>query len=126
MNAYLIDPATRTISFIESNLELSSIKALIGCQVITTAAGQSNGDLMFVDDNVSDSEHEAFRFEGWDIYSKALVVGTDDEGESTSPKTPIEIFDAKVIWLGPKMFEPNVAFLSWETSNLIWEGIFSN
>ena len=111
MNAYLIDPAARTISVVDTDFSLESIYALLGCRLISTAAGQANGDILFVDDNVSDDEHEAFRLGAWEIYSKALVVGTDEEGDSTSPKTPIEKFDAQVYWLGPKMFEPNVAVL---------------
>ena len=126
MNAYLIDPAARTISVVNTDFSLNSIYALLGCRLISTAAGQSNGDLMFIDDNVSEDEHEAFRFGAWEIYSKALVVGTDHEGESTSPKTPIQFFDAKVRWLGLKTFEPNIAVFTWEDFNTVWPGNVSN
>ena len=111
MNAYLINPAARTISVVDTDFSLQHIYSLLGCSWITTAAGQLNGDIMYVDDNVSDDKHEAFRFGAWEIYSKALVVGTDEEGESISPKTPIQFFDAQVYWLGSKTFEPNVAVL---------------
>lgn len=111
MNAYLIDPATRTISPVETDFSLPSIYNLLGCSLISSAAGQTNGDVLFVDDNVSDDEHEAFRFGSWEIYSKALVVGTDPSGETVSPKTPIQVYDAQIYWLGAKAFEPNVAVL---------------
>lgn len=126
MNAYLIDPSTRTITLVNTDGELQSIYALLDCQLVTTAAGQSNGDILFVDDDVSESEHDAFSFEGWTIYSKALVLGTDEEGESTAPQTSIRIFEDRINWLGKKVFEPNVAFISWETSDLIWAGLFTN
>ncbi|MVM42097.1 hypothetical protein GO730_37890 [Spirosoma sp. HMF3257] len=126
MRAYLIDPSTRTISLVDTDGELLSIYALLDCQLVTTAAGQPNGDILFVDDDVSESEHDAFSFEGWTIYSKALVLGTDEEGESTTPQTLIHIFEDQISWLGKKVFDPNVAFLSWETSNLIWVGLFPN
>ena len=126
MNAYLIDPAACTISVVDTDFSLQSIYSILDCSWITTAAAQSNGDLLFVDDNVSDDEHEAFRIGAWEIYSKALVVGTDEEGDSTSPKTPIEVFDAKVHWLGLKTFEPNVAVLSWEDFNSVWPVSVSN
>jgi len=118
MNAYLIDPAARTISQVYTDFSLQSIYGLLNCNLITSAAGQPNGDMMFVDDNVSEDEHEAFRFGSWEIYSKALVVGTDPSGETVSPKTPIQVYDAQVCWLGPKTFEPNVAMLSFPTSEL--------
>ncbi|SFF16617.1 hypothetical protein [Spirosoma endophyticum] len=116
MNAYLIDPATRTISPVETDFSLPSIYNLLGCNLISSAAGQTNGDVLFVDDNVSDGEHEAFRFGTWEIYSKALVVGTDRSGETVSPKNPIELYETQIDWLGAKMFEPNVAFLSFPES----------
>ncbi|GAB4019425.1 hypothetical protein GCM10028808_57140 [Spirosoma migulaei] len=126
MNAYLIDPSTRTITLVDTDGDLQSIYALLDCQLVTTAAGQANGDVLFVDDDILETEHDAFSFEGWTIYSKALVVGTSNDGESISPKTMIDVFEANVIWLGSKALEPHVAFLSWETSNLIWVGLFPN
>ena len=116
MNAYLIDPTTRTISQVETDFSLASIYGLLGCSLISSAAGQPNGDMMFVDDNVSDDEHEAFGFGTWEIYSKALVVGTDRSGDTISPKNPIELYETQVCWLGAKVFEPNVAFLSFPES----------
>lgn len=126
MNAYLIEPVARTISVVNTDFSLQSIYALLGCKLISTAVGQANGDLMFIDDDVSEDVHEAFRIGSWEIYSRALVVGTDQEGETTSPKTPIEKFDAQVHWLGPKMFEPNIAFLSWEDFDSCWPGSAPN
>jgi hypothetical protein len=126
MNAYLIDPAARTISVVNTDFSLQSIYTLLGCSLISTVAVQANGDLMFVNDNVPDGEHEAFRFGVHEIYSKALVAGTDSEGESISPKTPIQLFDAKVYWLGLKTFEPSVAVFSWEDFNSVWPGSDSN
>ena len=116
MNAYLIDPAARTISLVETDFSLQSIYSLLGCSLITSAAGQPNGDMMFASDDVSDDEHEAFRFGSWEIYSKALVVGTDATGETISPKTPIQVYDAEINWLGVKSFEPNVAVLPFPVS----------
>ena len=116
MDAYLIDPTTRTISQVETDFSLPSIYGLLGCSLISSAAGQPNGDMMFVDDNVSDDEHEAFGFGTWEIYSKALVVGTDRSGDTISPKNPIELYQNQVFWLGAKVFEPNVAFLSFPES----------
>lgn len=116
MNAYLIDPEARTISFVETDFSLQSIYNLLGCCLISSAAGQPNGDMLFVDDNVSDDEHEAFRLGSWEIYSKALVVGTDASGETISPKTPIQVYDAQINWLGVKSFEPNVAVLPFPAS----------
>ncbi|MFD2937772.1 hypothetical protein [Spirosoma flavum] len=109
MDAYLIDPAARTISEVNMDFSLQSIYSLLGCRLISTVASQPNGDLMFVDDNVADDEHEAFRFGSWEIYSKALVVGSASEGESISPKTPIQFFNAQVYWLRLKTFKPTVA-----------------
>lgn len=118
MNAYLIDPAARTISQVDTDFSLQSIYGLLDCNLITSAAGQPNGDMMFIDDNVSEDEHEAFRFGSWEIYSKALVVGRGPSGKTVSPKTPIQIYDAQVSWLGIKSFEPNVAVLPFPLSEL--------
>lgn len=126
MNAYLIDPAARTISVVNTDFSLQSIYTLLGCSLISTVPVQANGDLMFVNDNVPDGEHEAFRFGVHEIFSKALVAGTDSEGESISPKTPIQLFDAKVCWLGLKTFEPSVTVFSWEDFNSVWPGSDSN
>lgn len=116
MNAYLIDPVARTISIVETDFSLQSIYSLLECSLITSAAGQPNGDMMFARDNVSDDGHEAFRFGSWEIYSKALVVGRDSSGETISPKTPMQTYKTQVHWLGAKAFEPNVAVMPFPDS----------
>jgi hypothetical protein len=89
IKAILIDPFTETVSQVTLvDTKLQTLKNLIECEIITMA-GLADGVDMILDDEglLKDSESQAYFKFGIDsqpFAGKALIVGTDDEGETVS------------------------------------------
>lgn len=87
--AILIDPFTETVSKVTLvDTKLQTFRTLLGCDIITMA-GLANGIDMILDDEglLKDSESQAFFKIGigsQPFAGKALVVATDDQGETVS------------------------------------------
>ena len=111
--AILIDPFTETIMDVTMvDTKLQTIKNLIDCEIITVAGiGTSNQyrgiDLILDDEGLlKDSEHQAYFKYGIQsppYAGKALMVATDDEGETVSlPESiTVEKVSEKVIFFKP-------------------------
>ena len=89
IKAILIDPFTETVSQVTLvDTKLQTLKHLIECEIITMA-GLADGVDMILDDEglLKDSEFQAyfkFGIGSQPFAGKALIVGTDDEGETVS------------------------------------------
>lgn len=87
--AILIDPFTETVSQVTLvDTKLQTLRNLIECEIITMA-GLANGVDMILDDEglLKDSNSQAYFKIGigsQPFAGKALVVGTDDEGNTVS------------------------------------------
>ena len=87
--AILIDPFTETVSQVTlADTKLQTLRTLIDCDIITIA-GLANGVDMILDDEglLKDSNSQAYFKIGigsQPFAGKALVVGTDDEGNTVS------------------------------------------
>ena len=97
MKAILIDPTSgvRSVTVIDLKEGLQAIYDVLGCGNIEAPIIYPNDDAMYVDGEIwftfsekFDPEDEikmgGFMFPGWSypIFGKALIVGTDDEGDS--------------------------------------------
>ena len=111
--AILIDPFTETIMEVTMvDTKLQTIKNLIDCEIIAVAGiGASNQyrgiDLILDDEGLlKDSEHQAYfkyGIQSQPYAGKALMVATDDEGETVSlPEIiTVEKVSEKVIFFKP-------------------------
>lgn len=87
--AILIDPFTETVSLVTLvDTKLQTFRTLLDCDIITMA-GLANGVDMILDDEglLKDSKSQAYFKMGINsqpFAGKALVVGTDDEGNTVS------------------------------------------
>ena len=111
--AILIDPFTETIMDVTMvDTKLQTIKNLIDCEIITVAGiGTSNQyrgiDLILDDEGLlKDSEHQAYfkyGIQSQPYAGKALMVATDDKGETVSlPESiTVEKVSEKVIFFKP-------------------------
>ena len=111
--AILIDPFTETIMNVTMvDTKLQTIKNLIDCEIITVSGiGTSNQyrgiDLILDDEGLlKDSNHQAYfkyGIQSQPYAGKALMVATDDEGETVSlPESiTVEKVSEKVIFFKP-------------------------
>ena len=111
--AILINPFNETIMDVTMvDTKLQTIKNLIDCEIITVAGiGTSNQyrgiDLILDDEGLlKDSEHQAYfkyGIQSQPYAGKALMVATDDEGETVSlPESiTVEKVSEKVIFFKP-------------------------
>jgi hypothetical protein len=111
--AILIDPFTETVMDVTMvDTKLQTIKNLIDCEIITVAGiGTSNQyrgiDLILDDEGLlKDSNHQAYfkyGIQSQPYAGKALMVATDDQGETVSlPESiTVEKVSEKVIFFKP-------------------------
>ena len=107
MKAYLIDPINKIVSVVDYNGDYQTINKLINSQRGFDAVyGFRNEDTLYVDDEgLLRKENYCFEFT-YDnghvapLMGKALVLGTDAEGESVAVKSSLEEVESKIKWVG--------------------------
>ena len=107
MKAYLIDPINKIVSVVDYNGDYQTINKLINSQRGFDAVyGFRNEDTLYVDDEgLLRKENYGFEFT-YDnghvapLMGKALVLGTDAEGESVAVKSTLEEVESKIKWVG--------------------------
>ncbi|MGM9508824.1 DUF3846 domain-containing protein [Larkinella sp. GY13] len=112
-----IDVYTESVYAIEINANsLKDLYKAVGCQTIDFVARQQNGDALCVDDEALLEEAKApcFRFMGYPsiICGNALVIGSDSEGGSTTPRTTLEEVRQRVRFLGFRDVQPAIVVIS--------------
>ena len=107
MRAYLIDPIKKEISVVNYNGDYQMINKFINCpRGFDAVYGFRNQDTLFVDDEgLLRKENYGFEFtydngHTQPLMGKALVLGTDAEGESVAVKSTLEEVASKVNWIG--------------------------
>lgn len=88
MQGYLIDPAARTITPIQYGGDYREISRFIGCDYFT-AVHLDEGDTLYLDDEgLMKGPTHFFKVQGYPepLAGKAVLLGSDDEGETTSAK----------------------------------------
>ena len=118
MRAYLIDPIKREISVVNYNGDYQMINELINSQRGFDAVyGFRNEDTLYVDDEgLLLKENHAFEFtydngHTQPLMGKALVLGTDAEGESVAVKSTLKEVESKISWIGKvKIYHSQMGF----------------
>lgn len=88
---YLVDPFDKTITEVEVG-DYKHIQDLIGCSCFT-AAYLENGDVAYVDDEgLFKGPTDFILFKGYPqpLAGKAVVVGTDSEGNDIAPAISLD------------------------------------
>jgi hypothetical protein len=107
MKAYLIDPTTKSISEVDFNGDYRQIYTLIGPGVttFTTVMINDERDTIFLDDEgfLHSKNLGWFRTAGYHqlLAGKGLVLGTNDEGDSTEPSISLEELKNSISFEGP-------------------------
>ena len=103
MQAILINPFDKTIEEIEYSGDWRDISSLIECDMFTVAYFDDTDDSVYVDDEGLYVENQAFFTIGdcpQPLAGRGLLLGTDEEGDSTNCKTTLEEAKAMVQFLG--------------------------
>jgi len=92
MQAILIDPYTQTIEVVDYSGDWRDIKTLLGCELFTTVY-ISDEDSIYVDDEgLYVEDQRFFKLKGYPqpLAGRGLVIGTDEEGNSTDCVSTLE------------------------------------
>lgn len=101
--AYLIDPTECTVTPVTYNGDYKQISKHLGCDYFDVVRISDN-DAIFVDDEglLKDGQHFFAHPDYPDpLAGRGLVLGTDDEGESVSPKVTLERLRSQIRWVIP-------------------------
>ena len=103
MFGYVIDPFNKTVTKVDWDGNYQSIYGHIGADCFDTCRfTRDNRDCAFVDDEGLFKPDQAFFLIGeypTPLAGKALVLGTDEAGDSISPQTFMT--DLKIRWVAP-------------------------
>ena len=108
--ALMIDVSTKTITEIELDSHFESISKAIGngCQYFCCPYSFSNEDSMYADDESLlrvDFIKGGFVLEGYSgiIVGNAIILGTDDEGDSVDVKHTCDEISERIIFIDENM-----------------------
>lgn len=112
--AFLIDPVAQSITEVTYTGHYTNIYTHLGIDTFTVVdLGFDNGDAVFVDDEgLLKSDQRFFQIDGYPqpIAGRGLVLGTDEEGESVTPKITLSKLKGLISWVRPDLelqgFEP--------------------
>lgn len=121
MKAILIDAKARTVTEVEYSGNYRDIYTLLsgdepGKVDLFSVIQLGDGDAVYLDDEglLKPQEH-FFRWKGFDqpLAGNGLILGTDDDGESTSPKIALEAVKEAVSFhiAADESFDPKVAVM---------------
>lgn len=104
--ALLINVETKQVTEIILDRELSSISEAIGngCELFCVPVDYENGDAMYADDESllrTNDIKGGFIFPNWNfpLINNAIILGTDDEGDSIDCKSTIEEIQKDIIFI---------------------------
>ena len=118
MKAILIDVKNQEIKEVEHDNTLQNIYDLIDCRTFDLVMIDAVNNI-FVDDEGILKDNLYFEYSGSDrvfqLAGNGLILGVDDEGDSTSPTLTVEDVEGKVRFL-PEGFkvEPYMEVTSWD------------
>jgi hypothetical protein len=103
MKAYLVNPFEQTITEVRYSGNYQQIYSHLDCDCFTVADFNEQGDCVFVDDEglISGKHQEFFMIDGYPtpLAGMGLILGTNQEGESTAPSITIDQARAMVQWV---------------------------
>lgn len=96
IKGYLLDPKDKTVCVVEfEQRDIGAIQRFIGCSMFTAVGVDSDGNTLYLDDEgLYASELNFFVHEGHPepLVGRALLLGTDSEGDSITPTISVEQF----------------------------------
>lgn len=115
MKAYLIDPFNKSITETEHEGGFKEIQKTIDANVVDTLCINKEHDTLYLDDVgllVTVDKQEFFLLPHYPVLlgGKTLVLGTDSEGNLTSPIAPIEWFQREIYFI-PKDYILKMKYL---------------
>lgn len=113
MKAYLIDPYEQSVSEVEYNGDYNQIYKLIDATTFDVAR-IADGDSIYIDDDgLSKDWQEFFMHEdyGNPLAGKGLVLGCNDEGDSTEPACTLEQLREQVSFGFPMRLNNSVLWI---------------
>lgn len=115
MDAYLIDPFAQTITKVNYSGRYEQIYDLIDCDTFDCARINRMGDAIFIDDEglMRERPQAFFRHRSYPqpLAGKGLVLGGNDEGESTAPAVSLEQLIEDVEWVMPAKINGEVTWI---------------
>jgi hypothetical protein len=103
MKAYLINPLDRTITTVDYDGNYKSIHKLCDFDTFDVVGLTDDGDTLFVDDEglIKGPVYQFFGIRGYPalLAGKALILGTDEDGNSIEPKHDITFYKARLCWI---------------------------
>lgn len=105
MKVLKIDVVAKTVTEIELGKGIKNIYAAIGngCNLFCVPVEFDNGDSIYADDEalLQENVEGAFIMEGWDypIVGNALIIGVNEEGDSSDCKTSLDDLFSKITFL---------------------------
>jgi hypothetical protein len=105
MKAFRIDPINKKITEVKYDGNYNQIYDYIDARTFDVATLYENGDGVYIDDEGLFVENQHF----WihknfptPLAGIGLLLGLDEEGDSTTPKTTIEELTGDVKWVGDR------------------------
>jgi hypothetical protein len=105
LRAILIDPFTKTIAEVPfpASDDYEEINRMIDSDTFTVLNLNSAGDTMYLDDTghfTPNNEQAFFWWRGYPsmLAGKALILGTDREGDSISTTLDVEYVTEQIVW----------------------------
>lgn len=102
MRAIKIDVVKKQVYEIEISKGLNPIYEAIGCDIFCCPVTWDNQDTIYADDEalLKEDAEGCFSFPDFNypIVGNALILGTDDMGESVDAKSSVEELQEKIIW----------------------------
>lgn len=99
MKAILINAKTKEVKEVEMGKDYKEIYTQLQCELFTAGMYMNDADVMYVDDEgLMNGTDEFFTFEGahQPFAGNGLIMGTDDDGESTDCKMSFDEVKNKV------------------------------
>ena len=102
MRAIKIDVVKKQVYEIEISKGLNPIYESIGCDIFCCPVTWDNQDTIYADDEalLKEDVEGCFSFPDFNypIVGNAIILGSDDEGESVDAKTKVSELMEKIIW----------------------------
>lgn len=94
MRAYLIDPFNETVSEVAYGGNIDEIHRAIDCKIFTCITLNSQADAVYIDEEglTNGKYQDFFKLRNYPdpLAGKAMVIGTDEDGEAVSPAVTLD------------------------------------